>query len=66
MYMSENKQKIGVEIGVIDIRDGKVLLSKRKGDLDKGEYCWSGGKMEYMDHSRNVFGEKCVKNQGWR
>ena len=43
--MSENHIEVG--IGVMVLRDGKVLLSKRKGNLGKGEYCWPGGKMEY-------------------
>lgn len=47
--MSENENKIGVGIGVMIIRDGKVLLAKRKSNLGKGEYCWPGGKMEYME-----------------
>ena len=56
--MLENKKKIGVGIGVMVLRDGKVLLSKRKGDLGKGEYCWPGGKMEYMESF-----EECARRE---
>src|SRR5688572_25404284 len=38
-----------VGIGVMIIRDGKVLLGKRKGSHGEGEYAWPGGHMEYME-----------------
>lgn len=54
----EKEEKIGVGIGVMVIRDGKILLAKRKGNLGKGTYCWPGGKMEYMESF-----EECAKRE---
>jgi 8-oxo-dGTP diphosphatase len=49
--MSNNQQnqypKVG--IGVMVIKDGKVLLGKRKGTHGQGEYAWPGGHLEYME-----------------
>jgi 8-oxo-dGTP diphosphatase len=39
--------KVGV--GVMVIKDGKVLLGKRKGTHGDGEYAWPGGHFEYME-----------------
>lgn len=39
--------KVGV--GVMILKDGKVLLGKRKGSHGAGEYAWPGGHMEYME-----------------
>jgi 8-oxo-dGTP diphosphatase len=56
--MSGHEQKIGVGIGVMVLRDGKILLAKRKTDLGKGEYCWPGGKMEYGESF-----EECARRE---
>ena len=45
--MSENVVKVG--IGVMILRDGKVLLGKRKSSHGTGEYAWPGGHFEYME-----------------
>lgn len=45
--MSEFGPRVGV--GVMIVRDGKVLLGKRKGSHGEGEYAWPGGHMEYME-----------------
>jgi 8-oxo-dGTP diphosphatase len=53
--MSEEKKKIGAGIGVILIRNGKILLGKRHPDPYKadsafrsaGEWCLPGGKLDY-------------------
>jgi len=42
--------KIG--IGVMIIKDGKVLLGKRKGSHGEGEYAWPGGHFEHMESIR--------------
>jgi 8-oxo-dGTP diphosphatase len=46
----ENKDlrpKVG--IGVMILKDGKVLLAKRKASHGAGEYAWPGGHLEYME-----------------
>jgi 8-oxo-dGTP diphosphatase len=45
--MQENMPKVGV--GVMILRDGKVLLGKRKGSHGAGEYAFPGGHLEYME-----------------
>ena len=43
----QNKPKVG--IGVMIMKDGKVLLGKRKGSHGEGEYAFPGGHLEYME-----------------
>ena len=52
----ENRPKVG--IGVMVIRDGKVLLGKRKGSHWQGEYAWPGGHLEYMESF-----EQCARRE---
>ena len=52
----ENRTRIGV--GVMIIKDGKVLLGKRKGSHGSGEYAWPGGHLEYMESF-----EECAKRE---
>ena len=41
----ENRPKVG--IGVIVIKDGKILLGKRKNAHGEGAWCYPGGHLEY-------------------
>jgi 8-oxo-dGTP diphosphatase len=43
----EQKPKVGV--GVMILKDGKVLMTKRKGSHGDGEYSFPGGHLEYME-----------------
>ena len=43
----ELRPKVGV--GVMILRDGKVLMTKRKGSHGAGEYSFPGGHLEYME-----------------
>ena len=43
----ENITRVG--IGVMIMKDGKVLMGKRKGSSGGGTYAWPGGKMDYME-----------------
>jgi len=45
--MIEQKSLVG--IGVMIMKDGKVLLGKRKGSFGSGEYAFPGGHLEYME-----------------
>jgi len=41
----ENRPKVG--IGVIVLKDGKILLGKRKNAHGEGAWCYPGGHLEY-------------------
>lgn len=45
--MEEQKPKVGV--GVMILKGGKVLLTKRKGSHGAGEYGFPGGHLELME-----------------
>lgn len=45
----EQAQKPKVGVGVMIVKDGKVLLGKRKGSHGAGEYAFPGGHLEYME-----------------
>jgi len=45
--MSTQQTKVG--IGVMLFKDGKVLMSRRKGSHGAGEYAFPGGHLEYME-----------------
>ena len=50
------RPKVG--IGVMIIKDGKVLLGKRKGSHGAGEYAFPGGHLQYMESFEN-----CAKRE---
>ncbi|MFH1192279.1 MAG: NUDIX domain-containing protein [bacterium] len=52
------KQIPKVGIGIFIIKDGKVLLTKRKGSHGEGEYAFPGGHLEYMESF-----EDCAKRE---
>ena len=43
-----------VGVGVMVMKDGKVLLGKRKGSHGEGQFAWPGGHMEYMESFEQV------------
>lgn len=47
-----------VGIGVMVMKNGKILLGKRKGSHGEGEYAWPGGHLEYMESF-----EECAKRE---
>jgi 8-oxo-dGTP diphosphatase len=49
------KQQIRIGIGIMILKEGKVLLGKRKGSHGEGEYSFPGGHLEYMESF-----EECV------
>ena len=63
----ETKPRVG--IGIMILKDGKVLLGKRKGSHGSGEYAFPGGHLEYMESYKECalreIGEECgiqIKN----
>lgn len=47
MEQEQNRPKVG--IGVMILKEGKVLLGKRKGSHGEGQYAFPGGHLEYME-----------------
>ncbi|MDO8594490.1 MAG: NUDIX domain-containing protein [bacterium] len=54
----ENEQRPKVGLGVMVIKNGKVLLGKRKSSHGAGEWAWPGGHVEYMESF-----EGCAKRE---
>ncbi len=54
--MDEQKPKVGV--GVMIIKEGKILLGKRRGSHGEGEYAFPGGHLEHMESF-----EKCARRE---
>lgn len=54
--MEQNRPKVGV--GVMILKEGKVLLGKRKGAHGEGEYAFPGGHLEYGESF-----ESCAKRE---
>src|SRR3989344_7046702 len=54
----EQEQRPKIGIGVMIVKNGKVLLGKRRGSHGAGEYAWPGGHMEYMESF-----EGCAKRE---
>lgn len=54
--MQKQKPKIG--IGVMILKNGKVLLGKRRGSHGENEYAFPGGHLEYMESF-----EKCARRE---
>lgn len=59
--MTDDRVKVG--IGVMVMKEGKVLLGKRRGSHGAGEYAFPGGHLEYMesfeDCARRETREEC-------
>lgn len=59
--MSPDRPKVGV--GVMVLKDGKVLMCRRKGSHGAGEYAYPGGHMEFgesfEDCARREVREEC-------
>jgi 8-oxo-dGTP diphosphatase len=45
--VEQNQPKVGV--GVMIVKNGSVLLGKRKGSHGEGEYAFPGGHLEYLE-----------------
>ncbi|MFA6338955.1 MAG: NUDIX domain-containing protein [Candidatus Paceibacterota bacterium] len=53
-----NDQIPRVGVGVMIFKDGKILLTKRKGAHGAGEYSFPGGHLEYMESF-----EECARRE---
>ncbi len=54
----EDQQRPKVGVGVMILKDGKVLLQKRQGSHGAGEFAFPGGHLEYMESF-----EQCAKRE---
>jgi 8-oxo-dGTP diphosphatase len=64
--MSEKPEDIypRVGIGVMVMRDGKILLGLRKGSHGENQYAWPGGHMEYMESFADTTKREVVEETG--
>ncbi len=60
--MSEVRPKVGV--GVMVLKDGKVLLAKRKGAHGEGEYAFPGGHLEFGESFENCAARETKEEVG--
>ena len=56
--MKPEIQKPKVGVGIMILKNGKVLLGKRKGSHGEGEFAFPGGHLEYMESFAN-----CAKRE---
>jgi 8-oxo-dGTP diphosphatase len=54
--METSLPKVGV--GIMIVKDGQVLLGRRKGAHGEGEYAWPGGHLEFGETL-----EECVARE---
>ena len=58
----DQKPKVG--IGVMILREGKVLLGKRKGSHGEGQYAFPGGHLEYLESFTNCAKREVAEETG--
>lgn len=58
----ESRPRVG--IGIMVIKEGKVLLGKRKGAHGESEYGWPGGHMEYMESFEETARREVMEETG--
>jgi 8-oxo-dGTP diphosphatase len=56
--MKPEIQKPKVGVGIMILKNGKILLGKRKGSHGEGEFAFPGGHLEYMESFT-----KCAKKK---
>lgn len=59
---AEQKPKVG--IGVMILRDGKILLCQRKGSHGEGEWSSPGGHLEYLESFENCARRETKEESG--
>jgi 8-oxo-dGTP diphosphatase len=60
----EGQPLVKVGIGVMIMKDGKVLLGKRNGSHGAGEYAWPGGHFEYMESFEGSLKREVMEETG--
>ncbi len=58
------KQRPGVGVGVIVIKDGKVLLQRRTSSHGDGTWCFSGGHLEFNESIEDCAKREALEESG--
>lgn len=58
------KQRPGVGVGVIVIKDGKVLLLRRTSSHGEGTWCFPGGHLEFNESIENCAKRESLEESG--
>jgi 8-oxo-dGTP diphosphatase len=58
----DSRPKLGV--GVMVLKNGKVLIGKRKGAHGAGEWAWPGGHLEYMESFEDCARREVMEETG--
>ena len=58
----DQQPKVG--IGVMILKEGKVLLGKRRGSHGEGEYAFPGGHLEYMESFADCAAREVAEETG--
>jgi 8-oxo-dGTP diphosphatase len=58
----DSRPKVGV--GVMVLKNGKVLIGKRKGAHGAGEWAWPGGHLEYMESFEDCARREVMEETG--
>jgi 8-oxo-dGTP diphosphatase len=66
MHMQNDEPRPLVGIGVMVIKDGKLLLGKRKGAHGADEYAWPGGHLEHLESFRACAAREVMEETGMR
>ena len=58
----ENRPKVGV--GIMIVKDGKVLLGRRRGSHGAGEFAFPGGHLEFMESFTDCVRRELIEECG--
>ena len=59
-----NKKRPKVGIGVLVLKNGKVLMAKRKGAHGNGEFAFPGGHLEFWESIVGCVKRECREEAG--
>jgi len=62
--MGRDEQMPEVGVGVLILKDGKILLGKRMGKRGAGEFEFPGGKLDYMESFEDCARRETMEESG--